>query len=168
MINEMSMPFHERHLRAAQGYLELGLPLDANEEIENIPPEFKTDAEVLAVRMEIFRALEAWDLMEAVARQLCHRRPDDPHCFLSLAYATRRAIGLQEALAVLAAVANRFPTCAAILFDLACYAAQLGHVDAARARLAEAIKLDKVCARMALANTDLAPMHQELLNQEKL
>ena len=154
-------PF-ERHLQAAQGYLELGLPLEANEEIEQIPPEFKTVAEVLAVRVEIFRALDAWDLMEAVARQLCQRRPDDVQAYLSLAFATRRAIGLQEALAVLAKVANRFPEEPTILFNLACYAAQLGHLDSARARLAEAIKLDPFCRQMALSDPDLAPLHAEI------
>ena len=118
-------PFN-RQLVAACGYLELGMPLEANEEIESIEPELKTLSEVLAVRVDIFRALGKWELMEIVARQLCHQRPDEPGPFISLGYATRRAIGLQEALAVLATVANRFPTCAVILYNIACYAAQLG------------------------------------------
>ena len=153
---------YDRHLQAAQGYLELGMALEANEEIESIPPEMKTLVEVLTVRAEIFRVLGAWDLMAAVARQLCHRRADDPQNFILLGYATRRAIGLPEALAVLATVANRFPTCATILFNLACYAAQLGHLDSARARLAEAIKLDPFCHQMALDEPDLCPLHGEL------
>ena len=160
-VDETMAPF-DRHLQAAQGYLELGLPLEANEEIENIEPEMKTLSEVLAVRVEIFRVLGEWELMQGVARQLCHQRPDEPQPFISLAYATRRAVGLQEALAVLATVANRFPRCATILFNLACYAAQLGHLDSARARLAEAIKLDEVCRQMALAEPDLAALHGEV------
>ena len=103
--------------------MELGLPLEANEEVESIKPEMKTFSEMLAVRVAIFRALEEWDLLHAVARQLCHQQPDEPEHFLSLASATRRAVGLQEALTVLATVANRFPTCAALLYNLACYAA---------------------------------------------
>ena len=117
---------------------------------------------MLAVRVEIFRALGAWELMEAVARQLCHQRPDDPEPFVALGFATRRAIGLQEALAVLATVAPRFPTCAPILFNLACDAAQLGHLDSAQARLAEVIKLDPACRVMALVDADLAPLHAEI------
>ncbi len=61
------------HLQAAVGYLELGLPLEANEEIEAIEPEMKTLSEVLAVRVEIFRALGKWELMRIVCRQLCHQ-----------------------------------------------------------------------------------------------
>ena len=154
-------PF-DRHLCAAQGYLDLGLPLEAHEEIESIEPEMRTLSEVLAVRVFIYQALGKWDLMEAVARQLCRQQLDDPNWFVMLGYATRRAVGLQEALAVLAMVANRFPTCATILYNLACYAAQLGHLYVARARLAEAITLDSVFREMALTDPDLVELRGEL------
>ncbi len=147
-----------RHLQAAQGYLELGLPLEAHEEIEDIEPELRTLSEVLAVRVFIFQALGKWELMQTIAAELCVRQFDNPDWFLKLATATRRAVGAQEALAVLATVANRFPTCALILYNMACYAAQLGHLDSARARLAEAIKLEPQCREMALFDPDLAPL----------
>ena len=150
-------PF-DRHLQAAHGYLDLGMPSAAHEEIESIEPEMRTLTEVLILRVDIFDALGKWDLMEAVARQLCRQQPDDPQWFISLAYATRRSVGVQEALAVLAQVANRFPEQAMILYNLACYAAQLGHLDSARARLAEAIKLDSAYRELALADLDLAPL----------
>ncbi len=54
--------------------------------------------------------------------------------------------------------ADRFPTGATIFYNLACYVAQLGHLDSARARLASAIKLDSECREMALADPDLAPL----------
>ena len=52
---------YDRHLQAAVGFLELGMPLDANEEVEAIEPEMQTLSEVLAVRVEIFRALGKWE-----------------------------------------------------------------------------------------------------------
>ena len=153
---------YDRHLQAAVGFLELGMPLDASDEIEAIEPEMKTLSEVLAVRVEIFRALSKWELMEIVARQLAYQQPDEPQSFISLAFATRRAIGVQEALAVLAQVANRFPTCAMILYNLACYAAVLGHLQVARNRLAEATKLEPAYRKMALNEPDLSALHDEL------
>lgn len=151
-----------RHLHAAQGYLELGLPLEAHQEIEDIEPAMRTLTEVLVLRVAVFQALEKWELMRTIARQLTMRQPDEPDWFLALATATRQAIGVQEALAVLATVANRFPTCATIFYNLACYAAQLGHLDAARARLAEAIKLDSACRDLALVDPDLVALRGEL------
>lgn len=145
------MSLFNRQLQAAHDYLELGLPLEANEEIESIAPESKTLAEVLAVRVEIFRVLGQWELMAAVARQFCGQRPDEPEPFLSLALATRHAVGLQEALAVLARVAPRFDGHAPMLYRLACYAA--------RARLCEAIRLDEVCRELARVEPDLLALH---------
>ena len=63
---------------------------------------------------------------------------------------------------MLATAAPRFPTCAAVLFNLACYAAQLGHLDSARARLTKAIKLDPACRAKALADPDLIDLREEL------
>ena len=122
----------------------------------------KTLSAVLAVRMEIYRVLGKWELMEIVSRQLCHQQPGEPQWFISLGFATRRAIGLQEALAVLATIANRFPTCGAILYNMACYAAPLGHLDVARARLAEAICLEPTYREMALEDPDLAPLRGQI------
>ena len=100
--------------------------------------------------------------MEVVAHQLAFQQPDEPQSFITLAFATRRAVGVQKALAVLARVANRFPTCATILYNMACYAAVLGHLDVARNRLAEATKLEPACRQMALADPDLSALHDEL------
>ena len=54
-------------------------------------------------------------------------------------------------------------TCATILYNLACYAAQLGHLDSARARLSEAIKLEPACRELALADPDLVQLRGELI-----
>ncbi len=47
-------------------------------------------------------------------------------------------------------------------YKLACYSAQLGHLNAARARLAEAIKVDLICHEMALIDPDLIALYSEL------
>ena len=136
----------DRHLQAAVGFLELGMALDANDEIEAIELARKTSSEVLAVRVEVFRALSKWDLMEVVARQLPFQQPDEPNNCITLAFDTRRVV-------------NERPT---NLYNLVCYAAVFGHLDVARNRLAEATKLEPACRKMALADPDLSPIHAEL------
>ena len=66
-----------KHLTAAQGYVELGMFPDANEELENIGPDVRHIPEVLAVRVEIYRALEKWELMQTVAKRLTEIDPED-------------------------------------------------------------------------------------------
>ncbi len=57
----------QRHLIAAEGYTALGMYLDANAELEAIDPEVRHVAEVLTVRLEIYRGLEKWELMRNLA-----------------------------------------------------------------------------------------------------
>ena len=154
-------PF-DRHLQAAQGYLELGLPLEAHEELEEIEPELRHLSEVLAIKVPIFRALRAWRLMEAVAKELCIRQFDVPEWQLALAEAVCHERSMQEALQVLVQAAMRFPEEARIFYTLARYQSQLGYLDAARGRLADAVKLDPVLREMAHSEPDLAPLFLRL------
>lgn len=65
-------------LQAAVGYLELGMLVEANDEIEKLAPDLKTSSPVLGVRMEIYRAAQKWSLMEVVAHELWKRHQDEP------------------------------------------------------------------------------------------
>ena len=42
--------------------------LDANAELEKIDPEVRHVPEVLAVRVQIYRALKKWELMQIVGK----------------------------------------------------------------------------------------------------
>lgn len=50
-----------RHLRAAEGYVELGMFLDANAELDEIAPDLRAAPEVLAVRLGIYSGLKKWE-----------------------------------------------------------------------------------------------------------
>ena len=61
--------------------MELGMFLDAANEIESIPPDQKNFSAVLGVRLEIYRAAKRWKLSEVVAREareIWERYPIDP------------------------------------------------------------------------------------------
>jgi hypothetical protein len=81
---------------------------------------------------------------------------------VALAYAIRRSRGLVFAQEVLVQAGEKFPECATIHFNLACYAAQLGHLDEARLRLCRAIHLDRGFADLAKTDPDLKPIRAEI------
>ena len=56
-----------KHLTAAQGYVEMGMFMDANAELEEIDAEVRHEPEVLEVRVQIYRALDKCELMQTVA-----------------------------------------------------------------------------------------------------
>jgi hypothetical protein len=155
-------PANERLLTAAQGYLELGLPLDANEEIESMDADVRHLPAVLAVRVGIYRALEAWPLMQVVARQLALYDPNEPDWTVAWAYATRRADSLDAARLILVNAVERLPGVAVFQFNLACYEAQLGDIVSAKAHLQRAIELRGDLRLRALEDEDLEPLWDAL------
>ena len=155
-------PENQRLLTAAEGFLELDMPLDANDEIESIDPEVRHVPEVLAVRVGIYRALEAWPLMQTVAKQLALHAPDEADWTVAWAFATRRADSLDAARRILVNAVERLPGVAVFAFNLACYEAQLGDIASAKAHLSRAIELRADLRLRALEELDLRPLWDAL------
>ena len=145
-------------LNPAIGYLELGMLEEANEEIENLPPEIKNSSYVLTVRMEIYRAMKNWKLMETVTRELWKRHPDDPIHWNNLAWVVRRSDSIEAANSILLDAEKKFPDDAMTHFNLGCYACQLGYLEAAKIRVGRAIELDSSFKILALDDEDLEPL----------
>ena len=148
----------EKQIQAAVGYLELGMLVEANEEIENLAPELKSSSAVLGVRVEIYRAAEKWSLMEVVARELWKRHQDEPVYWNDVAWAVRRADSIKAAHSILLDAVERFPGDAMTHFNLGCYSCQLGDIDQAKERVRKAIELDAKFKMLALDDPDLEPM----------
>ena len=152
----------QKHLTAAQGYVTLGMWLDANAELEEIDPEVRHVPEVLEVRVEIFRALEKWELMQTVAKKLAIHDPDEPQWTTSWAWATRRADSIDQARIILVNAIERRPNVAIFHYNLACYICQLGGLEKAKVRLHRAFQLDPGLRVMALDDEDLRPMWDQI------
>jgi tetratricopeptide (TPR) repeat protein len=150
------------HYKAAQGYTELGMYDDANEELENVDPFNRTTPEVLRVRIAIYHGLQKWELLRVVALQLTRLEPENIQWVISLAYATRRAVSIEFAKDILVAAKSLFPKEAIILFNLACYACQLGELDTAKDYLGQAFGIDLEWREAALEDKDLEPLWDSL------
>jgi Tfp pilus assembly protein PilF len=151
-----------RHLRAAIGFIELGMPEDAVFEIESLLPEDKNRRDVLEVRLEIYREAKAWSLMEVVARELWKRHPDGPVYWTNLAWAVRRSGSMVAARDILLEAVKRFPSDAMTNYNLGCYACQLGDIEQAKTRVGKAIELDAKFKLLALDDADLDPLWEQI------
>jgi hypothetical protein len=155
-------PEDQRHLTAAQGYAELQMFLDANEELEKIDADVRHVPEVLAVRVEIYTGLKKWELLRTVAKKLADHDPDEPQWPISLAYATRRAESIEAAKLILLEAVERHPKEPMIHYNLACYDSVMGEVEVAKARLRHAFQLEPRCRLMALEDEDLRAVWDSL------
>jgi tetratricopeptide (TPR) repeat protein len=163
-------PPDTHYLRAACGWLELGSPADAGEEIARIRPEFLEHVNVLEVRWAICAAGQRWDPALEIAEILVRVAPERPDGWLHRAYALRRVKsgGLQLAWAALRPAFDKFPAEELIAYNLSCYAAQFGRLQEAWEWLHKAVDASddrlKIKQR-ALADSDLQalwPKIQEL------
>ena len=145
----------QRHLTAAEGYAALGMYLDANAELEEIDPEVRQVAEVLTVRLKIYRGLEKWELMQTVAGRLAAHDPDNAQWLISLAYATRRAESIEAARSILLEAVERLPDEPILHYNLACYECVMGEVEVAKARLKHVFKMSPRVRLMALEDENL-------------
>jgi predicted Zn-dependent protease len=159
----VNLPELERLIQPAIGYLQLGLMEEAEEEIEALPPEAKTEKIVLELQVEIHSGTYSWQRMREVAGILAHEWPDDSQHWISLAYATRRCRSITEAEIILLKAVKLHPKEPMIHFNLACYAAQSGELTAARERLAQAVMLDPAARLMAMKDPDLEPLWADLV-----
>jgi tetratricopeptide (TPR) repeat protein len=144
-----------QHCQAAAGYVELGMFLEANTELDNIDPFNRAAPEVLALRMAIYRGLEKWELMQEIAKRLVDFQPDHVQWTISFAYATRRANSIQAAKKVLLNAEPNFPKEAVIKYNLACYFCQTGDIQNAKKYLEKAFEIDLNWRMAALEDQDL-------------
>lgn len=148
-----------KRLEAAEGFLALGLPMEAHDEIESIAPEARHLSEVLEVRLGIFQTLERWELVQTVAATLTKRDPQNLRAWLAWTTAERRQGRQDEARRVLSAgIAANSGRNGELWIALACLECDAGNLDRAKDALHKAIDTDGNLRLRALDEPALAPL----------
>ena len=114
------------HLKAAQGWLDLGNPKEANEELKQISLVWRFHPEVLLARWEIYARGEHWEFAYTVAHGMVALIPNDPAGWIKRSVALHHMKRTPEAWQTLLPAAQKFPKNFNIAYDLARYACQLG------------------------------------------
>lgn len=91
----------QRHLEAARGWLGLGDWQSANDELENIAPALRADAEVLLLRVEIYLKAGKPDMAQAVAATLVKAGASDWRTHYAQAQAEAQSRNFKTAKAAL-------------------------------------------------------------------
>ena len=142
-------------LKAAQGFLELGDPDSAWEELESIPAEYRAHPTVLWMRLEIYRSKRRWSEMMEIAQHLVKVEPHNPCHWVHLAWAERRAINIEKAERTLLMAMARFPDVGTIHYNLGCYSCVAGRIEEGKERLETALRLEPSLRADALEDEDL-------------
>ena len=159
-------PPDTHHLSAAVGWLELGVPAEAEAELDKITARLQGHPDVLEVRWLTLAQMKRWEKSLAIARALVKGAPNRASGWLHQAYSLRRSTGggLQEAWNALLPAHDRFPKESTIAYNLSCYACQMRQMEEARAWIRKAMKIgDKARIKLqALEDPDLEPLWGEI------
>ena len=149
---------------AAVGWVELGNPREALNELAHILPEHARDPQVLELQWQIYARLENWDHSLPVAQTFCHVAPTLEQGWLHQAVSLYRLKRTEEAWNLLLPMAERFPRSWVIPYDLACYACQLNRLDEGRVWLQKAFLLGdpREVKILALSDPDLQVLWPEI------
>ena len=152
------------HLAAAEGWLELGNPREAQSELERIIPSLQKHPLVLELRWKIHAQAAQWEEAVAAARDLAHHLPKAAPGWIHWAYSLHELKQTREAREVLRPVAEQFPDNFIIPYNLACYACQLGNEKEALQWLTKAVALagKKTILAMAIDDQDLAALREKI------
>ena len=148
------------HLRAAEGWMELGLPAEAWGEIGHIAPQQQEHPLTLEVRWRIHAEQGQWEDSVRVAEALVQAQPENVFGWIHRSYALHELKRTREAAELLRPALKNFPKEELIPYNLACYACQFGDLEQARALLEAAAQRGnaKEIKARALHDPDLAPL----------
>jgi len=136
-------PLHEpdsSHLKAAQGWLELGNHVEADAELDKITAALREHPDVLDVRWQVLAKAKRWDDCYDLALVLTKMAPHRPSPWLYLSSALSYLGRATEAWQNLIEASARFPKDPSILYNLACYTCRWGKIDDARKLLEKAFQ----------------------------
>jgi tetratricopeptide (TPR) repeat protein len=151
---------------AAQGWLELGNPIEAKAELEKLAPELRALPEVLKLRWLIYIAAEHWGAALDIAAALIQLDPEDPVGWSNRSHALHELKRTAEARDNLLRVLDKFPGSATMRYNLACYECRLGRLEEARQCLEKAFALGEArnMKLAALEDPDLEALWKDIGN----
>jgi Flp pilus assembly protein TadD len=149
-----------KHAECAVGYANLGMVDDALEELELLSPSMAADGGVMEFKLRLLERGQKWSDAASLAAKLATSHPNEARWFVAWAFAKRRSDSIETASKILSEAASLHPKDPLIQFNLGCYAAQRGDLNAAQTHVRRAIELNHDLEKLAHEDPDLEPLRQ--------
>ncbi len=144
----------KRFLEAAGGYVELGMFLEANNELEEMDPFRRASPEVVKLRLKIYIGLKRFELASIVAKKLWDWERKSEWA-IAWSNAVRQSKSLEPARQILLNAERKLPHDAAVKFNLAKIESALGRIEHAKVYLMQALESEPKWRLRAFDDEDL-------------
>jgi hypothetical protein len=146
-------------LRSALGWLELGNHLEADKELDAIPPQLRGHPDVMEVRWHIYARAKKWEPCLDIADAIIKLVPESSFGWTHRSFALHELKRTQEAFDLLLPVVEKFQKVWTIPYNLSCYCAQLGRLEECEQWFKKAMAIDEHTVKCAaIDDPDLKPM----------
>jgi hypothetical protein len=145
----------ERCLAAAEGYLQLEMPVEAVLEIEKLPVSVRQGVHSSELELAAEMMQKHWNRGAELARFLCGLKPSKRAYFLHAAYCLHETGDTLAAKSFLMSGPKSLMKDALFHYNMACYSAVLGDEEEASRYLIPALELDPALRKTALSDEDL-------------
>ena len=145
----------QKALHAADGYLYLGLPDYALEELEVVPEIELHDSSVMLAKVRVLLHLRKWPEAELLSGRGSTEHPGEEEFTVQRAFALHQLKKGEEAVEVLLAAPEWLRRTGILHYNLACYEARLGDLTTARQCINAAIELNAAMKKNARIDPDL-------------
>jgi len=146
----------QRPLLAADGYLYLGMPVQALAELESIPESAQRASQVLRARVRVLLHLKRWDDANSLSEAGNDLYPEENEFTVQRAFALHQMKKGSDAVRVLLSAPEWLRRTGILHYNLACYEAQLGDITTARQCIQAAIEINSSFKKNARTDPDLA------------
>jgi Flp pilus assembly protein TadD len=142
-------------LRAASGWLDLGLADEALVELQALPTQEQTLQQVLEFKVHAQMECKAWNAASETARLLCVKEPRNDEFFLQAAFCLHETGDTLAARNWLLRGPKSLLKNPTFHYNLGCYLWVLGEQEPARDHLGQAFTMDESLREMARQDRDL-------------
>ncbi|MGB8170789.1 MAG: hypothetical protein WCF18_25010 [Chthoniobacteraceae bacterium] len=147
-----------RALEAADGYLYLGMPTEALAEFGSIPEAERGNASVMLAEIRVLLHMKNWKRAEKLSAQGAGLHPDEDEFTVQRVFALHQLEKGEEAFRVLLSAPEWIRRTGILHYNLACYEARLGDLNAARRCIDAAIEINSAIKKNARSDPDLAAL----------
>jgi tetratricopeptide (TPR) repeat protein len=151
-------------IRAATGWLELGMPADALEELKSLSLVEQGQHRAMELKLAAEMAMMMWKDASATALKLCEQASDEPDFFLSAAYCLHEMGSTVEARNCLENGPASLHELPVFHYNMACYLWKIGDQEPAKQYLMNAISMDENFLEAAKVDKDLVGLDIGLTN----
>ena len=152
----------EKCLLAAQGYLELDMPVEAMAELDSMPAEDREVESALQLRLFITMKSHNWDESLRICKRLRDRYPESVAGYIHGAFCLHERGQTDEALDLLLSGPPALLREATYFYNLACYSAVLGDLEKAVDYAQRSFAMDDKFREIAKIDPDLKEVRNQL------